>query len=187
MPPSPTSHSDIVATIKIWLEKAVIGLNLCPFAKSVYVRDQIRFVVSDAATTEELATTLIDELSLLHAAEAAHIDTTLLIHPNVLQDFADYNNFLGVADMIVEKMGLTGELQLASFHPDYQFEGTTEDDITNYTNRAPYPILHLLREKSLETALARYPDPDSIYRNNMEILRKLGLSGWKALDIPKGK
>lgn len=187
MSSSLSDHSDIIFAVTTWLEKAVIGLNLCPFAKSVYVRDQVRLVVSEATTTEELATALIDELSLLHAADAAQTDTTLLIHPRILRDFADYNDFLGVADMIVEQMGLTGELQIASFHPAYQFEGTTKDDITNYTNRAPYPILHLLRESSLETALARYPDPDSIYRNNMATLRKLGLSGWKALGIPTEK
>lgn len=183
MTPPSIAHNDIIAAVKSWLEKAVIGLNLCPFAKSVYVRERIRFVVSDATTTDELAHALMDELSLLHAADPRQIDTTLLIHPQVLQDFADYNDFLGVADAILEHMSLSGELQLASFHPDYQFADTDADDITNYTNRAPYPILHLLRESSIETAIADYPDPDSIYENNMETLRRLGLSGWQELGI----
>ena len=173
-----------IAGVQHWLETAVIGLNLCPFAKSVYVRQRIRFVVSDATTPDELAATLRTELALLHAADPRQIDTTLIIHPHVLQDFGDYNDFLGVAEDMLEAMDLEGELQIASFHPHYQFAGTRPDDITNYTNRSPFPILHLLREASIEAAVASYPDADSIYLNNMETLRRLGLEGWRKLEKP---
>lgn len=176
-------HSEIVAAVRTWLEKAVIGLNLCPFAKSVYVRERIRYIVSDANTPDELVHALTEELSTLHAADPQHIDTTLLIHPYVLRDFEEYNDFLGVADVVLEEMGLDGELQIASFHPHYQFVGTQPDDITNYTNRSPFPILHLLRETSIEAAVESYPDPGSIYLNNMETLRRLGPDGWRQLDI----
>lgn len=177
-------HPDsIIEAVRIWLENAVIGLNLCPFAKSVFVRDRIRFTVSQADTIEALTEDLMAELDHLHSSDAANLDTTLLIHPYVLQDFGVYNDYLGVADAVLEQMGLVGELQIASFHPDYQFAGTEADDITNYTNRSPFPILHLLRESSIEMAIATYPDPDSIYRNNMDVLNRLGKAGWDALAI----
>jgi hypothetical protein len=180
------TKSEIISSVRIWLEKAVIGLNLCPFAKSVYIRNRVRLIVSEAATPEVLAEDLMKELSALHAADPQQIDTTLLIHPHVLQDFADYNDFLGIADTLLDEMGLTGELQVASFHPDYQFAGTHADDITNYTNRSPFPILHLLRESSIEAAIATYPDTDEIFQSNMETLRRLGLEGWFKLGIPTG-
>jgi hypothetical protein len=182
--PAPVSNDTIIDVVRAWLEKAVIGLNLCPFAKSVYIRNRVRFMVSEAATPQALAEDLVKELSVLHAADAKQIDTTLLIHPHVLQDFSEYNDFLGVADTLLDELGLTGELQVASFHPHYQFAGTRADDITNYTNRSPFPILHLLRESSIETAIAAYPDTDEIYQNNMETLRRLGLEGWGKLGIP---
>jgi hypothetical protein len=183
----PITESEIISAVRIWLEQAVIGLNLCPFAKSVYIRNRVRLIVSDATTPEALADDLMTELSTLNAADPKQIDTTLLIHPHVLQDFTEYNDFLGVADAILDEMGLTAELQVASFHPDYQFAGTGADDITNYTNRSPFPILHLLRESSIEAAIATYPDTDEIYRNNMETLRRLGLEGWLKLGIPSGR
>lgn len=187
METSSSDYPEITEAVRIWLEKAVIGLNLCPFAKSVYIRDRIRFAVSEATTPQALVEDLMKELSALHATDPKQIDTTLLIHPHVLQDFTAYNDFLGIADAILDEMNLTGELQVASFHPDYQFAGTRADDISNYTNRSPFPILHLLRESSIEAAVEAYPDPDEIYRNNMETLRQLGLEGWQELGIPSGR
>lgn len=171
----------IIAQTQAWLTQAVIGLNLCPFAKSVHVKEQIRYVVSEADTPEQLLEDLINELTLLRDADPEALDTTLLIHPQVLTDFEDYNAFLDVVDAVVEEMELEGELQVASFHPQYQFEGTEPDDVENYTNRTPYPTLHLLRESSIERAVASFPDAAHIYETNMETLRKLGREGWKRL------
>lgn len=170
--------------VRIWLEKAVIGLNLCPFSKSVHVRNRIRFAVSQAGDPEALTDDLRQELQHLQASDAASLDTTLLILPYVLQDFGDYNDYLDVADALLEEMGLVGELQIASFHPNYQFAGTDPDEISNYTNRSPYPILHLLRESSIEAAISSHPDPDAIYKTNIALLRRLGKTGWEALEIP---
>ncbi|HEY4591690.1 MAG TPA: DUF1415 domain-containing protein [Thermoanaerobaculia bacterium] len=177
----------IITTTRNWLEKAVIGLNLCPFAKPVYARDQIRFVVTEAETPEELLADLIDELQALATAEPEEVETTLLIHPRVLNDFLDYNDFLGVAEETVADLGLEGVLQVASFHPGYQFAGTEPDDVTNYTNRSPYPTLHLLREASVERAMAAVPDAAEIYERNMETLRRLGVEGWRRLGIGGAK
>jgi hypothetical protein len=174
---------EIVARTKHWLEKAVIGLNLCPFAKPVYAKDQIRYAVSGAVTPEELLVELIDELQALAAADPGAIETTLLIHPSVLTDFLEYNDFLGVADAAVEDLVLTGTLQIASFHPQYQFAGTAPDDIESYTNRSPYPMLHLLREASVERAVAAFPDTAEIYEKNIATLRRLGHEGWKRLKL----
>lgn len=174
---------EIITATRRWLERAVIGLNLCPFAKPVYLREQIRYAVSEAETPEALLADLIDELQALAAAEPEAIETTLLIHPGVLNDFLDYNDFLGVAEAAVADLGLEGVLQVASFHPEYQFAGTAPDDITNYTNRSPYPTLHLLREASVERAVAAVPDASEIYERNMETLRRLGVEGWRRLGI----
>jgi hypothetical protein len=179
------SPEEIVAATRQWIEKAVIGLNLCPFAKPVYAREQIRYVISQAETPGELLADLIDELQTLAAAEPEEIETTLLIHPGVLNDFLDYNDFLGVAEKTVADLGLEGILQVASFHPDYQFADTEPDDITNYTNRSPYPTLHLLREASVERAVAAVPDPSEIYERNMETLRRLGREGWRRLFLQR--
>jgi hypothetical protein len=173
----------VVQETREWLEKAVIGLNLCPFAKPVHVADRIRYAVSRAETPEALLVDLLDELRTLAAADPEEIETTLLIHPRVLTDFLDYNDFLGVADAALEELDLVGEIQVASFHPHYQFEGTDPDDIENYTNRSPYPILHLLREASIEEAVASFPDTDRIYKANIETLRKLGIEGWRRLGL----
>ena len=182
-PPAPSQ--EIIAATKAWLEKAVIGLDLCPFARAVHLRNQIRYVVSEAETPEELLAELIGELQALAAADPEAIDTTLLIHPRVLGDFLDYNDFLGVAETAVEELALTGILQVASFHPHYQFAGTEPDDIENYTNRSPYPILHLLREESVERAVEAFPDTARIYKKNIETLRRLGREGWNRLGIGK--
>ena len=182
-----TARSDqsaaVIADTTRWLERAVIGLNLCPFAKAVHVKGQIRYVVSDATTPEALANELQRELEFLAEASAESVDTTLLIHPQVLTDFLDFNDFLEVADGIVDELELDGTLQVASFHPQFQFEGTEPDDITNYTNRSPYPTLHLLREDSVERAVAAFPDELAIAEANIGTLEKLGHEGWKALDI----
>jgi len=173
----------IVTATQDWLDKAVIGLNLCPFAKAVRVKNQIRFAVSDATDAETLLHDLALELELLSKADPQQIDTTVLIHPNAMTDFLDYNDFLGVADDLLEEHELDSVLQIASFHPQYQFAGTAPDDIENYTNRSPYPILHLLREDSIERAVDAFPDAADIYEKNMARLQQLGHAGWQALGI----
>jgi hypothetical protein len=175
--------AQVQADTRAWLEKAVIGLNLCPFAKSVHVNNRLRYVVSEAATPEDLLKDLARELLLLRRSDPDEIETTLVIHPQVLQDFLDFNDFLGAADALVEDLELDGELQIASFHPDYQFDGTEIDDISNYSNRSPYPTLHILRESSIERAVDSMADTDAIYEANMATLDKLGLEGWKTLGL----
>jgi hypothetical protein len=180
-PPRPASAQFVIAQTRRWLETAVIGLNLCPFAKAVHVREQIGYCVSAATSPAELADDLRRELRALAAANPAAVDTVLLIHPTVLTDFDDYNAFLAQADRIVRKLRLEGELQVASFHPEYQFADTAPDDVDNATNRSPYPMLHLLREDSIARAVAAYPDPERIYARNIASLRKLGWTGWQDL------
>lgn len=177
------TDDQIIADTRAWLEKAVIGLNLCPFAKAVYVKDQVRFRTSEARTEEALIEELARELEALAEASPEKIDTTLLIHPHVLQDFADYNQFLDLADALLESLDLDGILQVASFHPDYQFADTAADDITNFSNRSPYPTLHLLREESIDRAVEAFPEADAIYDANMRTLKALGLAGWRKLGI----
>ncbi|MEN9628168.1 MAG: hypothetical protein RJA10_1395 [Pseudomonadota bacterium] len=184
MPDQPDPQA-VIADTRRWLERAVIGLNLCPFAKAVVVKDQVRFVVSDASTPEALALQLQHELQHLAAADPEVLDTTLLIHPQVLQDFADYNDFLDVADALLDELGLGGELQIASFHPDYTFADSEPDDsgedVADCSNRAPHPTLHLLREASIERAVQAVPDAGDIYQRNIDTLRRLGWDGWRAL------
>lgn len=170
-----------LAETRHWLQHAVIGLNLCPFAKAVVAKQQVRMVLSDASTPEALLEQLGEELLLLRDTPAAEIDTTLLVHPDVLQDFLDYNDFLETADALVVSLGLEGELQVASFHPDYQFADSAPDDVENCTNRSPYPTLHLLREDSIERAVMAYPDPDVIVARNIDTLRTLGHAGWQRI------
>ena len=158
--------TDPIAETRRWLERAVIGLNLCPFAKAVHAKGQVRYVLSAATTPDALLEQLAAEL---------------LVHPDVLGDFLDYNDFLEQADALVVELGLEGVLQVASFHPQYQFAGSEPDDIANYTNRSPHPTLHLLREDSVERAVAAYPDPDAIIDRNIETLTTLGRSGWDGL------
>jgi hypothetical protein len=180
-----STHTDdcIIASTQAWIEKAVIGLNLCPFAKAVYVKNQIRYVVSAARDNAALLIQLKAELQTLQAADPARIDTTLLIHPGVLGDFLDYNDFLDSADAALEELQLHGEIQIASFHPHYQFAGSGADDIENYTNRSPYPMLHLLREASIDRALEAFPEAETIFEKNMATLRKLGHKGWQQLRL----
>ncbi len=163
---------DPIAATRLWLERIVIGLNLCPFAKAVYVKDQVRIVLSDATTPEALVEQLAEELVLLRDTPAEQIDTTLIVHPQVLTDFLDN------ADAAIEALDLQGILQVASFHPDYQFDGVAADDASNYTNRAPFPPLHLLREDSVARAVEVYPDPDVIVERNIQTLDRIGVEGW---------
>ena len=178
---------EIVVATRMWLERAVIGLNLCPFAKAPHLGGRIRYAVSVAETPEELRADLVDELQTLTDADPDEIETTLLIHPRVFADFLDYNDFLEVADATLAELDLVGEIQVASFHPRYQFAGTEPDDIENYTNRSPHPMLHLLRESSVDAAVAAFPDTAQIYERNIETMRALGHEGWRRLGLGKKK
>ncbi len=177
----PTPEQAIAET-RAWVDRAVIGLNLCPFAKAVQAKNQVRYVVSDDTDPEDLLNTLCSELKRLVETDPAEVDTTLIIHPQVLTDFLDYNDFLEMADAAVEDMGLEGVVQVASFHPQYQFEGTEPDDVSNASNRSPYPTLHLLREDSVDRAVDAFPEAERIYEANIETLEKLGPEGWAALQ-----
>lgn len=151
----------------------MIGINLCPFAKAVQVKGLVRYAVSDAETPLGLRRDLEHELTRLSATPPAEVDTTLLIHPRALLDFLDYNDFLSEADALLVELGLEGELQIASFHPQYCFAGSDDDDPANYTNRSPFPMLHLLREASVTRAVDTFPDSGDIYRRNIQTLRGL--------------
>ncbi len=173
----------VLAQTRHWLEAAVIGLNLCPFAKAVYVKNQVRLVVSKARHADDLLEELDRELDLLVATPASEIDTTLLIHPTLFENFLDFNDFLEIAEGVVDEHELEGIIQLASFHPQFQFDGTEPDDISNYTNRAPFAMLHLLREESVERAVQAFPQADAIFEANIATLEKLGHAGWKSLGL----
>lgn len=167
---------------RAWLHRAVVGLNLCPFAKAPLAKGLIRYVVSDARAPDALLARLDDELALLASASETKLETTLLIHPFVLENFDDYNAFLERADHRVVEADLEGVVQVASFHPQYRFAGTAADDIGNATNRSPYPMLHLLREASITRAVEALPDPAAIYSANIATLQALGDGGWSALQ-----
>lgn len=177
------THDEAIAATRRWLERAVIGLNLCPFAKQVQSKRQVRYVVSSAQTSDALLDDLERELRRLVLAKAEDVDTVLLILPYMLARFADFAKFLDLVEIAIKIQGLTGVIQVASFHPQYQFAGTEADDISNFTNRAPYPTLHLLRESSLARAVDAFPDTAEIYRRNIETMRALGADGWRALEI----
>jgi hypothetical protein len=168
-------------------QRAVIGLNLCPFAKSVHVKQQVRYVVSDATDSDALLAELERELQYLAAVPPEETDTILLIHPYVLQDFDDFTDFLDLVDVVVRTQGLAGNLQVANFHPDYCFSDAEPDDIGNHTNRSPYPTLHLIREASIDRAVAAFPDASQIYERNIETLERMGIEGWQALDVDAPK
>ncbi len=180
-------HESAVAATNWWLENIVIGLNLCPFAKAVHVKNQIRFRVSAARSNDELMIDFQSELILLMDANPEDIESTLLIHPDVLNDFADFNLFLADCDQAIFKLGFEGVIQVASFHPQYQFAGTRFDDVTNYTNRSPYPTLHLLREASVTRAAESFPDVEGIYKKNIAMLEKLGTASMVALLATHGR
>lgn len=170
-----------VAAVRDWVEKAVIGLNLCPFAKAVYVREQVRFVVTHATTAEGLAGDLLEELRLLQAADPQQLETTLLIVPDMLADFLEFNDFLDLAESVAGEAEFADAFQVAAFHPAWQFADAAPDDMGHYTNRSPWPVLHLLREDSIDDAVAAIPDPRDIYQRNIETLQNLGPAGWKKL------
>jgi uncharacterized protein len=177
------SAEAVVQDTRNWLERAVIGLNLCPFAKAVHVKGQVHYAVSAATQPRELLADLGAELDALVALDPRERETTLLMAPDCLQDFLDFNDFLAQAERLVRKRGLEGVVQLASFHPAYQFAGTQAGDPGNFTNRSPYPTLHLLREDSIERAAQAFPQPQAIYEANIETLRRLGADGWAALHV----
>jgi hypothetical protein len=172
---------EVIAETRRWLERSVIGLNLCPFAESVYKSGGVRFRVSEQRSAAALLEEFRAELASLHAQSAAECETALLIHPYTLTDFVEYNDFLEVCEATIADMELEGELQVASFHPHYQFAGTASQDIENYTNRSPYPMLHVLREDSVERAVATHPDTEQIYLENIRTLQQLGIEGWRRL------
>jgi uncharacterized protein len=179
------NSEEVIAQTRAWVDRAVIGLNLCPFARAVQARGQVHYAVSAARTLDGLLDDLIGELDALLAIDPAERDNTLLIHPHVLDDFLAFNDFLAVVDAVVTERGYEGILQVASFHPQYQFAGTEPDDLGNYTNRSPYPTLHLLREASIDRAIAAIPEAEAIFAQNVERLRALGLAGWNRLGIEK--
>lgn len=183
LPAAPIPADAVIADVRRWLERAVIGLNLCPFAKAVHVRGQIHFAVSAATTSAELLKDLENEANQLLALDSRARDTTLLIANGCMSDFFGFNDFLGRAERLLVRKGMDADLQIASFHPDYQFADAKRDDIGNFTNRAPYPILHLLREDSVARAVQAFPDAEAIYGNNLRTLAALGQSGWEALGV----
>ncbi len=175
------SDEAVVAATRRWLERAVIGLNLCPFARAPYLKNRVRIVVSPARDEEALLLDLCEELQRLAVTDEDDVETTLLVHPHVLDDFLAFNDFLDVADTALQEMKLEGELQIASFHPDYEFADAPLGDVANFTNRSPFPTLHLLRESSIERAVEAVDDTDAIYERNIARLREMGVAGWNAL------
>jgi hypothetical protein len=175
------SAEQVIAATRIWLERAVIGQQLCPFAAAPYLKDRVRYFVSTQRSSVGLLEELFNELQALQDADPLECETTLLVHPQVLTDFLDHNDFLDECDAAIATLGLEAELQVLSFHPQYQFAGTGAQDIENYTNRSPFPTLHLLRAASVERAVTSFPGIDDIGPRNMETLRRLGHEGWRRL------
>ena len=181
--PASVPPDTVIADTRRWLERAVIGLNLCPFAKAPHAKGQIHYAVCDSDDRQALLTMLRAELQALADASPNESETTLLIAPRGFDDFLDFNDLLDEADAVVTALDLDGTLQVAPFHPRFQFAGTDEDDITNATNRAPYPTLHLIREESIDRAVEAFPEAEAIYEANMATLEKLGHEGWAALGV----
>jgi uncharacterized protein len=184
-PCADSTAAECIAATRLWLERAVIGLNLCPFAKAVHHKQQIRFAVTAAQTADALLAELAHELETLARHDPAELETTLLVHPLAMSDFIDYQFFLAEAAALVRHLGFDGVLQIASLHPAYEFAGSGSDDIDNYTNRSPYPTLHLLRETSIDRAVAAFPDAAQIFGRNIATLRRLGHHGWQQLWTQK--
>ncbi len=178
-----TATETILQDTRRWLEHAVIGLNLCPFAKAVYVKEQVHYALSPAQDIDALLVDLQTELQRLAAADPQQIDTSLLVVPYFLADFLDFNDFLDLADALLIELGLDADYQIADFHPRYQFAGTEPDDMGNFSNRAPYPTLHLLREDSIDRAVEAMPEAEVIFENNIATLTQLGAAGWAALAV----
>jgi hypothetical protein len=170
---------------RVWLERAVIGLNLCPFAKAVHVKGQVHIVVTDATEWGDLLAALAQEVDALLARTASERDTTLLVAPDAMPDFVEFNGFMGEAERLLAQRGLQGVLQLAHFHPRFEFAGADPDDPAHFTNRAPYPTLHLLREDSIARAVQAVPDPSTIYQANIATARRLGPDGWARQMQPR--
>lgn len=183
--PDDGSAAPILADTVHWLEKAVIGLNLCPFAKSVFVKKQVRYALTATDDADGLLAELEREFALLASTPEAELDTTLLIHPRAMVDFLDYHFFLGEVEALIKNLGYEGVFQVASLHPQYEFAGSDADDIANYTNRSPYPTLHLLRESSIDRAVAAFPNAESIFERNIETMERLGHEGWKKLWLTR--
>ena len=185
-PPLEQTAEQLAATVRRWLDVFVIDLNLCPFARREVQADRVRIAHTPAAAVEELVVALRDELDRLQAD--ATIETTLLVHPNVLGDFFDYNDFLDAADGLLIELEYEGVFQIASFHPDYQFANTTPDAAENFANRSPYPLLHLLRESSVTRAVAQHEDVAGIPDTNIDHLNELGsarlAARWQQLFAP---
>lgn len=181
----------VIADTQRWLRCAVIGLNLCPFAKAVDVKGQIHYAISRSVGFRDLLADLDKELQDLSALDASQRDTTLLIVPDALAEFLEYNDFLGQADRLLAKRGFEGVFQIASLHPQYEFADSHPDDIANCTNRSPYPMLHILREDSIDRAVKAFPHAEAIFQTNIDTMERLGRAGWDALDVaatvPHGK
>jgi hypothetical protein len=177
---------DPISATRQWIQSVVIGLNLCPFARKVFDAEKIRYAVTEATDSEALRSALAEELRRLIATPRSEIETAILIHPHVLADFLDYNDFLAEADDLLDELDLTGVIQIASFHPAYQFAGTRSDDVENFTNRSPYPMLHLLREESVTEVASDPRMLDDIPQRNIATLRRLGRAGIAKLLLPKG-
>ena len=179
---TPVDARTALTETRAWVTRAVVGLNLCPFAKAPLVKGQIGFVVCETREPQALLDELCAQMRSLAQADPEQLETTLLIHPNVLGDFAEFNDFLDLADGALDALGYVGVLQVASFHPRYQFAGSAPDDLSNATNRAPYPTLHLLREASVERAVAAFPAAETIFEANIRRLEALGAAGWAELQ-----
>ena len=177
------ARNEIMTNTQCWLERAVIGLNLCPFAKSVFVKKQVRYALTAAGTADELLAELEAELNLLANTDPEKLDTTLLIHPLAMTNFLDYHFFLSEVDALIRNLEFEGVFQIASLHPQYEFSGSDPDDIANYTNRSPYPTLHLLRESSIDRAVAAFPDAADIFERNIETMERIGHEGWRKLFL----
>ncbi|MDA9884700.1 DUF1415 domain-containing protein [Burkholderiaceae bacterium] len=182
---STPSKDEVLAQTRQWLEQAVIGLNLCPFAKTAYIKNQVRMVVSDAKHLDGFLDTLDAELVYLRDTPASEVETTLLVHPGLFADFLIFNDFLNVVDGVLEEHALVGEIQVVPFHPEFLFGGEAPEDMSHFTNRSPYPMLHLLREDSLTEAIDAFGDTEAIPERNKAALRELGLAGWQALTASK--
>jgi hypothetical protein len=166
-----------------WLMQAVVGLNLCPFAKAVVTKNLVRYRVCLSTEPADVLNILREELQHLSSADETLLDTTLLIAPNLLPDFFSFNAFLSDCDDVLLDMNLEGVLQIADFHPHYTFAGEDPQGMSHFTNRTPYPTLHLLRESSIDKAVTAYPDAALIYERNMALLEKMGREGWAALGL----
>ena len=182
VPPPRFDAAAVIRHTRAWVERAVVGLNLCPFAKAPLVKGQIGFVVCEAREPQALLDALCAQMQVLAQANPQQLETTLLIHPNLLGDFSEFNDFLDLAEGALDALGYVGVLQVASFHPQYQFAGSAPDDLSNATNRAPYPTLHLLREASVERAVAAFPKAEAIFETNIRSLEALGAEGWAELQ-----